>query len=125
MATCDVRVPESVAIPAIVAALAAVRDLADAVREQGHLAGHADGPGHLSLLLGVVAGDTAGADLRPLGHEAPQHVHVLVVDVDDLLAVEDRDALLGLALDAVVAAPRAGSCHGGDLLLDVEGGGEA
>ena len=53
------------------------------VGQQRHLAGVLDRPGDLLLLLGVVAGHPAGADLGPVGHEPAEQVDVLVVDVLD------------------------------------------
>src|SRR5581483_1962931 len=41
--------------------------------------------------------DAAGTDLRPVGHEPAQQVHVLVVDVLDALLDEDARLLLGAA----------------------------
>src|SRR5690606_1713783 len=77
--------------------------------EQRHLAGVLDGPGHILLLLRAVARDAPRPDLRSVGHEAPQQVHVLPIDVVDVLDAEDAGLLLGPA--GVVLVLRAGLCH--------------
>ena len=83
-----------VAVSALAPATLALGDLAHAVRQQRHLAGDADRPRHLALLLRGVAGDPPGADLGALRHEPAQQVDVLVVDAGDALGVEDRHLLL-------------------------------
>src|SRR5690606_38488385 len=79
------------------------------VGQQRHLPGVLDRPGDLLLLLGIVAGDPAGPDLRPVGHEPPQQVDVLPVDVLDTLGGED--ARLLLRPTGVVLVLRAGLRH--------------
>ena len=104
------RSPQLAAIAAVTAvatvatsALAALGHLTDAVGQERHLAGDTDRLRHRDLLLLRVAGDAPGADLRPLRHEPPQQVDVLVVDPVDPLAGEDRRLLLG-------HAPPVGGC---------------
>src|SRR5262245_41657574 len=82
---------------AVASSLRALRHLADAVRQERHLAGDADRARHGYLLLLRVARDPAGADLRALRHEPAQQVHVLVVDPVDALGDEDRRLLLDRA----------------------------
>src|SRR5690606_32948667 len=93
---------------ALLAGTATAPLLGDAgdVGQQRHLAGVLDRPGDGPLLLGVVAGDAAGADLRPVGHEPAQQVDVLPVDVLDALGDQDAGLLLGPA--GVVLVLRAG-----------------
>src|SRR5687768_4319438 len=71
--------------------------LAD-VGEERHLARPLDGDRHLVLVAPAGAGDAARADLAPLGDEAAEHVHVLVVDVLDLRAAERAVAAAHLAV---------------------------
>ena len=67
------------------------------VGQQRHLAGVLDRPGDLGLLLRAVAGDAAGPDLGPVGHEPAEQVHVLPVDVLDALGEQEAHLLLGAA----------------------------
>ena len=61
----------------------ALRDLADAVGQQRHLAGERIARATSRCCWAVLPGDAAGADLGPLRHEAAQQVDVLVVDPVD------------------------------------------
>src|SRR6478752_5291022 len=93
--TAGVLVAQLTAVTAVAtAATLALRHLTHAVRQERHLTGESDRLRHLALLLGGVAGDATRPDLRPLRHEAPEQVDVLVVDPLDLFGVEDRDLLL-------------------------------
>src|SRR5690606_29149746 len=76
--------------------------------QQCHLARVLDGPGHLALLLGVVARDSTGPDLGPVGLEPPKQVDVLVVDVLDPLLGEQAHLLLAAAGVVLVLAPLGG-----------------
>src|SRR5436190_23501429 len=58
------------------------------VRQQSHRAGALDGVRELALMARAAAGNPAGNDLAPLGHEAAQTAHVLVVDEVDLVSAE-------------------------------------
>src|SRR5690606_31291758 len=58
------------------------------VGQQAQVAGALDRLGQLALLLGRNGGDAAGDDLAPLGHEALQQAHVLVVDPRRVLGRE-------------------------------------
>jgi hypothetical protein len=81
------------------------------VGQQRHLAGVLDRHGDVGLLLGVVAGDPAGADLGPVGHEPAEQVDVLVVDVVDRLLGQDADLLLGASRVVLVLGALGLGCH--------------
>src|SRR5882724_4428307 len=65
--------------------LAAFRD----VRQERHLTCALDGDGYLPLVPTARAGDAPGADLAPLRDVPAQLVHVLVVDLVDLVLAEE------------------------------------
>ena len=48
--------------------------------------------GHAPLVAGASAGLPAGADLSPIGNQAAEHVHVLVIDRLVLFGAELADA---------------------------------
>src|SRR5712692_3776246 len=58
------------------------------VGEKRHLASPLDGDRHLTLVPAAGTGDAPRADLAPLRDVAAQLVHVLVVDLIDLLFAE-------------------------------------
>ena len=93
--------------PLLDTACAALRGDPVRIGQQSHLAGVLDGTGHSALLLGIVARDTASADLPPVGHETPKQLHILVIDVLHPLVGENADLLL--AAPGVVPVLRAGS----------------
>src|SRR6476660_3465277 len=70
-----------------------------------------DGQGELALVLGAGAEHPARQDLAPLGHEPGEELHVLVVDVVDLVRAElaDLPAPEEVALACVLAAAAPGS----------------
>src|SRR5687767_4834705 len=61
------------------------------VRQQRHRACALDGVSQLALVSRAAARDAAGNDLAPLGDEAAQPAHVLVVDEIDLVRAELTD----------------------------------
>jgi hypothetical protein len=67
------------------------------VRDEGHLARPFDGGSELDLMTTAGACDAAGTDLALLGDEALERLHVLVVDVVDLVLAEVAVPPLGLA----------------------------
>src|SRR5215467_10918391 len=77
----------------MLAALDALRD----VGQKGHLARALDCLRDLHLMAPARAGDPAAADLPLLGDVPPQLVHVLVVDLGDLLLAEVAIAALDRA----------------------------
>src|SRR5262249_51166449 len=83
VAQLTVAVAALTAAIAVAAALGPLRHLANAVRQQCHLARDANRARDRNLLLLRVAGDPPGADLGALRHEPAQQVHVLVVDPVD------------------------------------------
>lgn len=52
----------------------------DDVRQQGHLTGPLNCPGHLALMAGTVAADAAGKNFAPLRQIAAQAAGVFVID---------------------------------------------
>src|SRR5207245_4439530 len=72
-------------IVALLTPLAAFRD----VRQKRHLSCALDGDGHLPLVPPARAGDAPGADLAPLRDVPAQLVHVLVIDLVDLVLAEE------------------------------------
>src|SRR4051812_5061526 len=84
------------------------------VRDEGDLAGALDRRLQLALVLGAGAGNASRQDLAALGHERPDQLHVLVVDVVDLvraeladLATAEQRAALSLFLVARLLVPGA------------------
>src|SRR5689334_13262490 len=85
-------------------------------RQQGDVARLLDGIGQPPLVRGADAGNAARHDLAALGHEGVQQLHILVVDVVDLLDAEAAyllapEILFLLRGDGLVAArgPLAGA----------------
>src|SRR3989475_11970288 len=72
-------------IVALLTPLAAFRD----VRQERHLTCALDGDSDLPLVPPARAGDAPGADLAPLRDVPAQLVHVLVVDLVDLVLAEE------------------------------------
>src|SRR5260221_14502348 len=62
--------------------------LLDQVGQERQIARPLDRAGELALLLGGDRGDPARHDLAPLGNEALQQLHVLVVDLGRIRARE-------------------------------------
>ena len=59
------------------------------------MAGTLDRDGKLTLMLGAVAGHTAGQDLAALGHKAAETGQVLIIDMLDLIYAELADLAAG------------------------------
>ena len=78
-------------------------------RKQGDVPRPLDGQGQLALVLGAGAEHPARQDLAPLGDEPREQLHVLVVDVVDLVRAELADLAapeeIALALVLVAARP--------------------
>src|SRR5260370_16077675 len=77
-------------------------------RPKRHGAGALDGVLQLALMQRAGAGDAAGKDLAALRDELLQHLHVLVVDVLELLDAELADALPAIEEFLFAALLRAG-----------------
>src|SRR5258707_1395449 len=61
------------------------------IRDERDLAGALDRRLQLALVLGAGAGNAPRQDLAALGHERPDQLHILVVDVVDLVRAELAD----------------------------------
>src|ERR1041385_6275421 len=61
------------------------------VRDEGDLARAFDCRLQLALVLGAGAGNAPRQNLAALGHERPDQLHILVVDVVDLVRAELAD----------------------------------
>ena len=71
--------------------------LIDSVGQQRDGTGALDGLRQLTLMLGTGAGHTAGHDLAALVDVTAQTVHVLIVDISDLIYAEIADLAARLA----------------------------